>query len=1036
MTKAAGTITIDTAVDTKGIEQSLPKIESGMSKIGDMAKKVGKTITAVFAVREVVNFGKECLELGSDLAEVQNVVDVTFSTMSDKVDTFAKSALKSYGLSETMAKQYTGTFGAMAKAFGFAEQQAYDMSASLTGLTGDVASFYNLSQGEAYTKLKSVFTGETESLKDLGVVMTQSALDQYALANGYGKTTAAMTEQEKVALRFAFVQDQLSLASGDFIRTSGSWANQVRIMQLQIQSLKATIGHGLINIFTPVIKVINILLEKLATVANAFKAFTELLTGGKSTESAPIQSAGSGLSDLESGYNDAAGGAENLAGSTQDAADATGDQEKATKKATKAAVKYLSPLDEINRYTEKDKSSGSSAPSGGASGGAAGGGAITGAAVDFGSVAQGETEIEKMSGALDALIERCRQLAALFRKGFRIGFGDSEQKIKSITSSIKGIGQSLAEIFTDPRVVAYAKQLTNSVALALGKITGAVSSIGLTLADLLFGSLERYLKQNSGYLKGQIVAVFDIASDIAGLAGDYAVAAASIFDVFSGDTAKQCGADLLGIFTEGFLGVKTAGLTFVRDVASLIIKPLVANVDGIRLAFENILAPVSTVLGTLHTSLQTTFGAVGQMYNAHIKPAVDGITAGISNIVALVLDGFNTYIAPVLQSLTDDFDSMWNEHVQPAISDFINLIGKLADSVKKIWDKTLQPFIEWIAENFGPVLAPIIKKVGEFFIDAGGVIGDTVSDIISALGGIIDFLTGVFTGDWQLAWTGVDTFLKGIWNGIVTFLTGIWEAIKKLFAPVADWFKEKFEAAKENIHTAFESIGEWFGEKYAAVTGAFSDVGEWFRGKFEDAYRFASNAFSNAGTYFGGIWDNIKSAFGNITDWFSGEFKSAWEAVKRVFSKGGRVFTGIKDGILSGLKSVINGLISGINRVIAIPFSGINDALNTVRNTQIFGWYPFSGLPPIETPQIPELASGAVIPPRAEFLAVLGDQKNGRNLEAPESLLRKIVREESGQGGGNYRFTAMLNRRTIFDEIIEEAKLRQTTSGCNPFELA
>lgn len=381
-------------------------LSKGLTNLGDIVKKVGKTIAAVFAVREVVNFGKECLELGSDLTEVQNVVDVTFSTMSDKVDTFAKSALKSYGLSETMAKQYTGTFGAMAKAFGFAEQQAYDMSASLTGLTGDVASFYNLSQDEAYTKLKSVFTGETESLKDLGVVMTQSALDQYALASGYGKTTAAMTEQEKVALRFAFVQDQLSLASGDFIRTSGSWANQVRIMQLQIQSLKATIGQGLINIFTPVIKVINILLEKLATVANAFKAFTELLTGGKSTESAPIQSAGSGLSDLESGYNDAAGGAENLAGSTQDAADATGDQEKATKKATKAAVKYLSPLDEINRYTEKDKSSGSSAPSGGASGG----GAVSGATVDFGSVAEGSTVIDEVDSKFKKMFENIRKL--------------------------------------------------------------------------------------------------------------------------------------------------------------------------------------------------------------------------------------------------------------------------------------------------------------------------------------------------------------------------------------------------------------------------------------------------------------------------------------------------------------------------------------------------------------------------------------------------------------------------------------------------
>lgn len=139
-----------------------------MSGITGIAKKAGAALAGAFAVSKIVDFGKKCLELGSDLAEVQNVVDVTFPNMTAQVDKFAKSAAQSFGLSETMAKQYTGTFGAMAKAFGFSEKASYDMGTALTGLAGDVASFYNISQDEAYTKLKSVFTGETESLKDLG----------------------------------------------------------------------------------------------------------------------------------------------------------------------------------------------------------------------------------------------------------------------------------------------------------------------------------------------------------------------------------------------------------------------------------------------------------------------------------------------------------------------------------------------------------------------------------------------------------------------------------------------------------------------------------------------------------------------------------------------------------------------------------------------------------------------------------------------------------------------------------------------------
>ena len=290
-----------------------------MSGITSLAKKAGAALAAAFAVKKVVEFGKACLDLGSDLAEVQNVVDVTFPHMTAQVDKFAKSAASSFGLSETMAKKYTGTFGAMAKAFGFSESAAYDMGSTLTGLAGDVASFYNISQDEAYTKLKSVFTGETETLKDLGIVMTQNALDAYAMANGFGKTTQAMTEAEKVALRYQFVQQQLSAAQGDFARTSDSWANQTRILKLQFDSLKATLGQGFINLFTPILKVINTLLGKLTTLANAFKSFTELITGKKSSggTNSGIGAIAQEAATADNGLSNAADSAGTLADNTK-----------------------------------------------------------------------------------------------------------------------------------------------------------------------------------------------------------------------------------------------------------------------------------------------------------------------------------------------------------------------------------------------------------------------------------------------------------------------------------------------------------------------------------------------------------------------------------------------------------------------------------------------------------------------------------------------------------------------------------------------
>lgn len=481
MATSVGQIGLDLVVNQNRFQSQMRGIES-------LAKKAGATLAAAFGVKKLIDFGKSCLELGSDLAEVQNVVDVTFPNMTTQVDKFAKSAAQSFGLSETMAKQFTGTFGAMAKAFGFSEEQAYNMGSSLTKLAGDVASFYNLSQDEAYTKLKSVFTGETESLKDLGVVMTQTALDSYALANGFGKTTAKMSEAEKVALRYSFVQNQLAAAQGDFARTSGSWANQVRILTLQFDSLKATIGQGLINIFTPVIRVINTVIGKLITLANAFKSFTELITGQKSSNSASgqISAIGSAAAGASAGMDDAASSADNLSSANNGVA----------KSAKKAAEKMrtLMGFDQINKLDSQTDTD-SSTPSTGSGTG------VSGTGVDFGNLTQGETVIDKTDKKMSALLKRSKELAAIFKKGFKIGFGDSQKRINTITAGIKDIGKNLKEIFTDTSVITAADGCANAIALSFGKINGAMTSVGLTIGANLIGGFAQYLAKNSSYIR-------------------------------------------------------------------------------------------------------------------------------------------------------------------------------------------------------------------------------------------------------------------------------------------------------------------------------------------------------------------------------------------------------------------------------------------------------------------------------------------------------------------------------------------------------
>lgn len=182
-------------------------------------------------------------------------------------------------------------------------------------------------------------------------------------------------------------------------------------------------------------------------------------------------------------------------------------------------------------------------------------------------------------------------------------------------------------------------------------------------------------------------------------------------------------------------------------------------------------------------------------------------------------------------------------------------------------------------------------------------------------------------------------------------------------------------------------------------------------------------------------WEGIKNAFKSVPEWFQGKFRDAWQKVKDVFAAGGRIWSGIKEGIENTFRTVVNAIIRGMNTIIAVPFNKINSMLNTIRNAHFLGISPFQnmwGVNPLPVPQIPMLARGAVIPANRQFLAVLGDQRNGNNLEAPESLLRQIVREEAGSAGSRYEFIARLDRRTLFDEVITEAKLRKGQTGKNP----
>nr|DAQ55241.1 MAG TPA: minor tail protein [Caudoviricetes sp.] len=901
---ADGSVIIDTRLDTTGVQKGVSAIKQSFDGLGSTVKKIGLLIGGVFAVGKLVQFGKECVALGSDLAEVQNVVDVTFTTMSDKVNEFAKNAMTSAGLSETMAKRYVGTFGAMSKSFGFSESQAYDMSTALTQLTGDVASFYNISQDLAYIKLKSVFTGETETLKDLGVVMTQSALDQYALANGYGKTTSAMTEQEKVALRFAFVQEQLSAASGDFIRTSDSWANQVRVMQLQLQSLKATVGQGLINIFTPVLKVINILLGKLATLANAFKSFTELITGKKSSG----QTSGSGaglagtdaIADTADQYGQAADNAEKLA-------DATNDNAKATKKANKETKNYLSSLDEVHKVTSTGSNSSSTPSSSGGSGGTGNSGIPSSVGnVDYGNLAEGETALDKISDSAKKLADLLKKLWKPFQDAWKKEGKNTIEAAKNALSGIaklaKSVGKSLVEVWTNGTG---ATMLTTMLRIA--------QNVLKTIGNIASGFADAWNKNNVGT---------QIIQNIA----DALVVVMQFVEKIAEDTATWA-----------------ANLNFY---------PLLESISNLTSTFAPILESIGNVLEWIY-----------------------------NNIVLPMLKWLIETGIPIVINLVSDLARFFADH-QPIIEAFgAALIGAFAAA-------KIAGLASRIAGSITTV-ASFIKGLIALMTGSSGIMGG-IKAIATAIGPGGIFIAAV------TACIAIGVLLYKNWDKIKEVAGAVWDWIKDKTITFVDGIKSKLSDLAEKIVSIWNGIKSSAKEKWDAIWSTIKEV----------VKRIVD-----------GIVDKFKSARDKVVDTFEG----IKNKVKEIFNK--------VIGIVNGAIGTVNGAISGIESAMSFgPWE-----VPTPFGKKTIG---FSATFP-RVPTIPYLAKGAVIPPRSEFLAVLGDQKQGNNIETPEALIRKIVREESGSSsGGDYRFTAQINRRTIFDEIIDEAKLRRSTSGRNPFELA
>lgn len=761
--------------------QRLGNSSSGIKTASFNLGNLLKTAIGFKAIRGLANLGKSAIGFGSAITEIENVVDVSFGSMADEAYKFASTAKEQFGLSELAAKQYSGTMMAMMKSSGVAQDAASKMSISLAGLAGDIASFYNIDTDTTFQKIRSGISGEIEPLRQLGINLSVANMEAYALSRGITTSYNAMSQAEKVALRYNYLMSVTGDVQGDFARTSGTWANQVRLLTLNFQSLSAVIGQGLIAGILPAIQALNALMSKLMQAANAFRNFMYVLMGKK------LKGSQSGVSDIVSNL----GGIETAG---DDASSGLDDATSSAKKLKKALS--VLPFDQLNQLTDNSDNSGTASKSLGSG---------------LGDLA------DSFAGIQDSLDEvltvdetPINKWAAKIRKAFinkdwkGLGFTIADminvgmQKIYEVINW-NNVGPKITE-FVNAFTTAFNSMVSGIDFDLMGRMLGAgintaVNTLNLLLGDggIDFSGIGAKLSQ---LLKGAIKEID--WTGLGNLIGNSFMASWKMLSGFVKDMSKKDGAGitgwgklgtaigkalngaikkidmntiadaLSGLLNGAFESLKSFTETFnwddlatkIRDGIAKFIKETNWKENG--QALGDFISHLCTALkDSLTTDTFYEFGQgvgtfLGELpWGEILSTAADLILGGLSDAFNGLVDGIKEN-HPLVGSLVDILGKAFIAVKIANITGIGTLVGSLVGHIaSKIAEKKNA---EMIAEKLADVLGDgtsgakeAIKDLGDAAESAGNGGFTTLAEKIKNLGDVAQTAGGQFQGFWGYA---------------------------------------------------------------------------------------------------------------------------------------------------------------------------------------------------------------------------------------------------------------------------------------------
>lgn len=486
----------------------------------------------------------------------------------------------------------------------------------------------------------------------------------------------------------------------------------------------------------------------------------------------------------------------------------------------------------------------------------------------------------------------------------------------------------------------------------------------------------------------------------------------------TGDDASLVNTDFGGnTATSGSL-IPQSAITAAQQAGEQIQKVFKGIYDyANKYLFTPIKADFST--GFDWSNLQKSLSDIG----AALKPFSDNVGQGLKWFIDNVLTPLAKWVVnKALPDFLEDIASAIND-----INKFLEIFKPLGQWV---WDNILHPIIEWSESEDVKIFGDIksgLDDIGEWMdthkqtmIDIEGII----DDLMTIAKGLAEFFAGVFTGNWKLAWKGIQDDLSGSkklwgdaandakssWTGIGPWFSERWADIQNAFKDTKSWFGTTFDDAKTNVHTAWSDIGTWFGGRWTDIQNAFTSgktsVGTWFSNTFNTAYSDVTGAFKTTSTDFGTVWSNVRGAFSvagvDVKTWFSNTFTSGYSAITTAFSGIGTFFGGIWTSIKGSFRDFLNAIIGGINTLA----SGVNQVIATISKVPGFSWA--ANLKIQQIAPITALATGGLA--YAPTLAVVGDNLNASSnpeVVAPLDKLKTIMGNDGSENSERIIATLM-----------------------------